>query len=450
MKSLNIRTEGIPARRKDTVSSADGECGAAELTGITRSLGLQLFVDVKRKQAAPPRNRRTDLNRWKSPQRRMGLFLVSELSELPVSPKPTTASDRLCGFRQDGRSLERYVKEFVELAYLANWPDAYLNACFLAGLDEDMIRFKEPACYFSLVEAINLILFLNCSDFVIEEVLDQLCNPRLVPTETQAAWPVRQSPLSSAYPSSGHSPGVLPDPNPRMAEENSSAGPRQPKRRKKKAVQPQSPELSASMQPQSPDFSAPVQPQSPELSASVQPQSPELSASVQPQSPELSASVQSQSPEFSAAKQPKTPVTEKEDWLIDFWAEPAPSLFDLAPVPNEPAPVQVELIIEYEGMSWTPSPDPSPASNKPAPCFHEPAPGFNEPAPSFNEPVPSFNESAPGFNEPAPCLAEPAPCTAEPTQVVHGTTPCHEPFQAPLSLPKNFFWGGPAMAAHGS
>ncbi|ROL55361.1 hypothetical protein DPX16_4829 [Anabarilius grahami] len=187
----------------------------------------------------------------------MGLFLVPVS---PVPPKPTSASDRLCGFRQDSRSLERYVEEFVELAYLANWPDACLNACFLAGLDEDTNRFKEPACNFSLVEAINLILFLNCSDFVIEEVLDQSCNPRPVPTETQAAWPVRQSPLSSSYPSSGHSPGVLPDPKTPMADEKSSAGPRWSKRKKKATKQSQSPDFSASVQPQSPEFSAAEQP----------------------------------------------------------------------------------------------------------------------------------------------------------------------------------------------
>ncbi|ROL51381.1 hypothetical protein DPX16_22477 [Anabarilius grahami] len=267
----------------------------------------------------------------------MGLFIVFES---PVSPKPATALERLCGFRQDGRSLERYVEEYVELAYLANWPDACLNACFLAGLDEDMI----------------------------------------LPTETQAAWPVRQSPLSSAYPSSGHFPGVLPDPKPRMADEKPSAGPKRPRKKKRTAKQLQSPEF---------------------------------------------VSLQPQSPEFSAAEQPEAPAIEKEDWLIDFWAEPAPSLLDLAP-----------------------------AFAKPAPWFHESFPCFNEPAPGFNESAPSF-ESAPGF-ESTPCLAKPTQVVHVPTPA-HGTTPCHEPFQAPLSLPKNFGGGKgtrgwdwrPAMAAYG-
>ncbi|ROI15080.1 hypothetical protein DPX16_15521 [Anabarilius grahami] len=243
----------------------------------------------------------------------MGLFIVSEIPAFPMPPKRVTASDRLVGFRQDGRSLE--------------------SRC-------------------------NLILFLNCSEFVIEEVLDRSYDPRPVTPETQAAWPVRQSSFSSAYPSSEHSPDVLLDPKPRMANEKSSAGPRWSKRKRKKAAK---------------------QPQSPEFSASVQPQSPELSASVQPQSPEFSASVQPQSPEFSAAEQPKALAIEEGDWLIDFWAEPAPSPLDLTP------------------------------------CFAEPAPCFTEPAPSFHES---------------------APLRASPSQLRASTSPLHasmSPLQPPPS-----------------
>ncbi|ROK15699.1 hypothetical protein DPX16_10003 [Anabarilius grahami] len=245
----------------------------------------------------------------------MGLILVPES---PVSPKQALAEDRLYGFRQDG--LERYVEEFTELAYLANWPDAPLNACFLAGLDEGKIRFSEPACFFPLVEAINLILFLNGSDFVIEEVQEESCSPRPVPTEIQAAWSVRQSPVSSACSSSGHPPDVLPDPHPKPASERSTARPKRPKKKKKAAEQ----------------F----------------------------QSPAFSASVQSQSPAFSTS-------------------EPEPSLL------VTPPPVPVGLLIEYEGMDWTPFPDPAPAFAEPAPAFHEPTPGFHEPAPALAEPTPA-------------------------------------------------------------
>ncbi|ROJ29239.1 hypothetical protein DPX16_13683 [Anabarilius grahami] len=158
----------------------------------------------------------------------------------------------------------------------------------------------------------------SCSEFVIEEVLDRSCNPRPVPPETQAAWPVRQSPFPSACPSSEHSPGVLPDPKTPMATEKPSAEPKRPRRRKKKAKQPQSPELSASVQPKPPEFSA-----------------------------------------------------------------------------AEPAPVTVGLLIEFEGMDWTPFPDPAPVLTEAAPTLAEPAPCSAEPAPSFSEAAPSFAEPAP-------------------------------------------------------
>ncbi|XP_051719339.1 uncharacterized protein LOC127495915 [Ctenopharyngodon idella] len=338
----------------------------------------------------------------------MGLFFISEIPVSPVPPKPATASDRLCGCRQDGRSLERYVEEFVELAYLANWPDACLNACFLAGLDEDTIRFKEPACYFSLVEAINLILFLNCSDFVIEEVLDKSCDPRPVSSETPAAWPVRQLPLPSACPSSEHSPGVLPDPKPRMGDEISSTGPKLQRKKKRATKQPKSSEFSASMQPQFP-----------ELAVSMQPQTPEFNASVQPESPELSVTVQ-----------PKMPVLDTEDWLIDFWAEPAPSLLDLVSAFHVPA-----LTEPAQGSA---EPAPAAAAAVPAaPAAAVPAaPAAAVPAAPAAA-VPAAPAAAAAAAEPAP-----TPAAAEPTPTAAGPTPvAHEPFE-PLSLPKYFFGGG--------
>ncbi|ROI37405.1 Ribonuclease inhibitor [Anabarilius grahami] len=47
-------------------------------------------------------------NRWKS-TKKMGLLIISEIPASSMPPKPVTASDRLCGFRQDGRSLERLI-----------------------------------------------------------------------------------------------------------------------------------------------------------------------------------------------------------------------------------------------------------------------------------------------------------------------------------------------------
>ncbi|XP_048009908.1 uncharacterized protein LOC125244035 [Megalobrama amblycephala] len=152
-------------------------------------------------------------------------------SQAPASPMPSTsmtAADRLIGLLQVGRSLERYVEEFVELAFLTNWPDAYLIALFLDGLDDNTIRFDEPDYRFSLNETINLILCLNDSKFLVEEVQDKYLS-RPVPPETRLARPVSQPPSSSAYPSSEHLICSTLDPH-------SSAGSRKRRRRKKAAL----------------------------------------------------------------------------------------------------------------------------------------------------------------------------------------------------------------------
>ncbi|ROJ24006.1 hypothetical protein DPX16_23567 [Anabarilius grahami] len=358
----------------------------------------------------------------------MGLFVMSEMSASPISHPPASAVDHLIGLLQDGCSLERYVEEFVELAYVANWPDACLNALFLEGLEESTIGFVEPADYLSLDDTINLILYLNGSKFVVEEVPDSMCNSRPISPETWAAWPVRHSPSSSACPSSELFPCVLPDPQ-------TSAGPGRPKRRKRKTKQPKTPEFPASMQPKIPVFSASVQPKIPVFSASVQPKIPVFSASVQPKSPVFSASVQPKipvfsapvppkSPEISAAKQPNIPVkpASLQPKLPELpAAEPAPAFAD-------PASVPVELLIMYEGMSWTPFPDPSPAAAKPAaPAAAEPA------APCTAEPA------APCTDEPAaPCTDDPTPALSEPAQA-RKPTHVYGPFKPPPNLPKYFF-----------
>ncbi|ROL47112.1 hypothetical protein DPX16_18910 [Anabarilius grahami] len=143
----------------------------------------------------------------------MGLFIVSEAPASPMPPTPVSAADRLIGLLQDGCSLERYVEEFVELAFLTNWSDACLNTLFLEGLDECTIRFDEPDDYDSLNDTVNLILYLNGSKFVVEEVPEIMCMSRPVPPETGAAWPVRRSPSSSTYPFSELFPCVLLDPH---------------------------------------------------------------------------------------------------------------------------------------------------------------------------------------------------------------------------------------------
>ncbi|ROJ13870.1 hypothetical protein DPX16_19745 [Anabarilius grahami] len=157
----------------------------------------------------------------------MGIFLV------PVPTKGRhqrrlSAEDRLWASRQDGRPLEKYVEKFAELSCKVSWPDAILNTCFLRGLDEDTIRYCEPECLYSLVESINLVLFLNGSGFEIEEVHRRSYSPRPAPSETTVAWPAHQPQISSTYRSGGHPPMSMPNLQPKPPKRRRSRWPKKP------------------------------------------------------------------------------------------------------------------------------------------------------------------------------------------------------------------------------
>ncbi|ROL47653.1 hypothetical protein DPX16_13368 [Anabarilius grahami] len=161
----------------------------------------------------------------------MGLFLHA-VAPAPSPPlTPTSAAEQLVGLFQVGRSLERYMEEFVELAYLTDWSEAHLIALFLDGLDEDTIRFYEPDDYVSLTDTINLILYLNGSKFFVQEVQDFKCSSRPVFPETRTAWSVCQALSSSSYPSGELSSCV------RLGS-HTSAGSRRRRRRNRKTVEP--------------------------------------------------------------------------------------------------------------------------------------------------------------------------------------------------------------------
>ncbi|ROI33830.1 hypothetical protein DPX16_20344 [Anabarilius grahami] len=253
----------------------------------------------------------------------MGLFIFSKAPASPMPPTPVSAADRLIGLLQDGRSLERYVEEFVELAFLTNWPDSSLNALFLEELDESTIRFDEPDDYVSLSDTINLILYLNGSESVVEEVSDVTCISCPVPPEARAV-----PPSSSTCPSSEFFPCVLPDPQ-------TSAGPGRPKTRKRKSKQPKTPEFPASVQPKSPEFSAPVQPEIPVFSAPVQPESPEMSASrsLPRRATNEHAPVTTTKPISTATE--STPVVNEPFKLMKWGNKCFPGGFPVLPVPSQ-------------------------------------------------------------------------------------------------------------------
>ncbi len=104
---------------------------------------------------------------------------------------------------QGGRPLERYVEEFLELSHQVSWPDASLGAVFLLGLDENIIRCSNPACNFTLVELVNLILYLNGSNLEVEEVKENLTRSHTAPSEKHVASPAHSPPVNSTYLSNG-------------------------------------------------------------------------------------------------------------------------------------------------------------------------------------------------------------------------------------------------------
>ncbi len=109
----------------------------------------------------------------------------------------TSAEDALCGLRQGSLRLERYVEQFLEISNWMSWHDAALGACFLLGLDDEMIRCDLPIGDFPLIELINLVLFLNGSDFEVEEI-PQPRHPAPAGTRrVSPAHPTREPPHTS-------------------------------------------------------------------------------------------------------------------------------------------------------------------------------------------------------------------------------------------------------------
>ncbi|ROI16625.1 hypothetical protein DPX16_22602 [Anabarilius grahami] len=189
------------------------------------------------------------------------------------------------------------------------------------GLDEDMIRYSEPACLFSLVESINLILFLNGSDFEIEEVQERTCLPRPVPSEKHVAWSV-----SSTYPSSGSAHVVLPDPKPKPPKKMAAAA---SKARHEMAA--------PSLKP--PKEMAAAASKSRHEVAAAKLKQPRTMAAAAPEPLNKVATAKHKPPIKMSAAVPE-PQNERDHWLIDFWSEPvAPSFHESAPSLQKPAPV---------------------------------------------------------------------------------------------------------------
>ncbi len=92
------------------------------------------------------------------------------------------------------------MEEFLEISNRMSWHEAALGACFLLGLDDEVIRCDLSVSDFPLIELINLILFLNGSD----EEIKEIPRPRHpTPAGTCRISPAHPTPRTSAYLSNG-------------------------------------------------------------------------------------------------------------------------------------------------------------------------------------------------------------------------------------------------------
>ncbi|XP_016099881.1 vegetative cell wall protein gp1-like isoform X2 [Sinocyclocheilus grahami] len=115
----------------------------------------------------------------------------------------TAAEDALWGLRQGGQRLERYVSGFLELSNRVSWHDTALGACFLLGLDDEIICCALPMGDFPLIELINLVLFLNSSDMDVEGVMRLPKSRHPTPAGMCHVSPAHPTPRTSTYPSNG-------------------------------------------------------------------------------------------------------------------------------------------------------------------------------------------------------------------------------------------------------
>ncbi len=115
----------------------------------------------------------------------------------------SAAEDKLCGLRQASRRLERYVEDFLELAELAR----HRSWCVLsvrAGRWDDSLRSSRVwFFFFSLIELINLVLYLNGSNFEVEETKEKFQSRHPVPSEACHVSPAHPTPGTPTYRTNG-------------------------------------------------------------------------------------------------------------------------------------------------------------------------------------------------------------------------------------------------------
>ncbi len=114
----------------------------------------------------------------------------------------TSAEDALCGLRQGGLRLERYVEEFLEISNRMSWHEAALGACFLLGLDDEVIRCDGMVPTRKSRKFPGLVIPLQLERAASPQLIPRREPPHTSPTAPTACPTPRIPPASEAAPSS--------------------------------------------------------------------------------------------------------------------------------------------------------------------------------------------------------------------------------------------------------
>ncbi len=108
---------------------------------------------------------------------------------------------------QDGRPIEFYVEEFLQLAHQVPWNDGTLKAVFWSGLD-DQLFLQAPAATTpgSLAQYIDHVLLLAGSSFIVGEVDENASITQLLPSQhtparlVPAVYSIKPTPVPRSTP----------------------------------------------------------------------------------------------------------------------------------------------------------------------------------------------------------------------------------------------------------
>ncbi|ROL43111.1 hypothetical protein DPX16_14823 [Anabarilius grahami] len=231
---------------------------------------------------------------------------------LLTSVKP---ADRLLCLFQDGRSIEDYVGEFLEISHLVSWNDDTLKTVFWCGLDDHLYQqVPVAATTCSQVQYVEYVLWLSGSSLTVGEVEEDITT-----TPPQSPLPSQNSCPKMA--------AAIPEPSPKMAASQESCFKMAAASESLSVMATTIPESRSKMAAALPEFlpimtttipnSRPAMAAAPEPSAKM-PATPEPSAKM--------AATSEPSAEMAATPEPSVKMAATSEPSAEMAATPEPSV----------------------------------------------------------------------------------------------------------------------------